>query len=252
MAGSLYYGIGFPYLKLDRSSLQGKLIVVEGADCSGRSTQIAMLKPWLEACGHAVLDTGLRRSDLVSEAIDEAKKGHTLGKNTLSLLYATDMADQLENKIIPALKAGFIVLADRYIFTLMVRDLVRGADKEWLQELFGFALVPDYIFYMSVDPEALLHRALLKYGHLDYWESGMDVCLSSDMFESFKKYQGALKDEFDMLAVEYGFDVVDGSRPPEEINEYMRSRVSEIIGSPSAGPEAGSRARPKKPRARQA
>jgi dTMP kinase len=230
MADNTFYGIGLPYLKLGKESLQGKLIVIEGADCSGRSTQVAMLKAWLEAGGHAVLDTGLRRSDLVSTDIDEAKKGHTLGKNTLSLLYATDMADQLENKIIPALKAGFIVLADRYVFTLMVRDLVRGADKEWLKELFSFALVPDYIFYMRVDPDALLHRALLKYGHLDYWESGMDVCLSSDMFESFSRYQGALKDEFDRLAAEYGFDVVDGAKNPVEIHEYMRSRVAEVIG----------------------
>lgn len=230
MATNTFYGIGLPYLKLGKKSLQGKLIVIEGADCSGRSTQVAMLKAWLEANGHAVLDTGLRRSELVSAAIDEAKKGHTLGKNTLSLLYATDMADELENKIIPALKAGFIVLADRYIFTLMVRDLVRGADKEWLKELFGYALVPDYIFYMNVDPEVLLHRALLKYGHLDYWESGMDVCLSSDMFESFTKYQSALKDEFDGLATEYGFDVIDGTKSPNEIHEYMRYKMTEIIG----------------------
>jgi dTMP kinase len=234
VADRIFYGIGIPYLKLNAKSLTGKLIVVEGADCSGRSTQVAMLKAWLEAGGHAVLDTGLRRSDLVSEAIDEAKKGHTLGKNTLSLLYATDFADQLENKITPALKAGFIVLADRYIFTLMVRDLARGADKEWLKELFGFALVPDYIFYMNVDPEVLLHRALLKYGQLDYWESGMDVCLSSDMFESFIKYQNELKDAFDHLAVEYGFDVVDGSKCPDEINEYMRLKVGELLKAPKA------------------
>ena len=160
MTDNLYYGIGLPYLKFDRKTLQGKLIVIEGADCSGRSTQVAMLKEWLESNGHAVLDTGLRRSGLVGEAIEEAKKGHTLGKKTMSLLYATDFADQLENKIIPGMKAGYIVLADRYFFTLMVRDMIRGADKEWLKELFGFALVPDHIFYMSVDPDILLHRAL--------------------------------------------------------------------------------------------
>jgi dTMP kinase len=231
MTKDLFYGIGLPYLKLSQKSIEGKLIVIEGADCSGRSTQVALLKSWLEANGHAVLDTGLRRSDLVSEAIDEAKKGHTLGKNTLSLLYSTDFADQLENKIIPALKAGFIVLADRYIFTLMVRDLVRGANKDQLKELFGFALVPDYIFYMNVDPEMLLHRALLKYGHLDYWESGMDVGLSSDMFESFTRYQSELKKEYDGLAGEYGFDVVDGTRSVQEIHEYMRYKVDELLGT---------------------
>jgi len=183
-----------------------------------------MLKEWLESNGHAVLDTGLRRSDLVSEAIEEAKNGNTLGKKTLSLLYATDFADQLENKIIPAMKAGFIVLADRYIFTLMVRDLVRGADKEWVKDLFGFALVPDQTFYLSVDPELLLHRALIKYGHLDYWESGMDVGLSSDMFDSFTKYQTALKNKFDELDMDYGFDKIDGQRPPVEVQEYIRKK----------------------------
>jgi dTMP kinase len=229
LTDNLYYGIGLPYLKLDRKTLEGKLIVIEGADCSGRSTQVALLKEWLESNGHAVLDTGLRRSDLVGEAIEEAKKGHTLGKKTLSLLYTTDFADQLENKIIPAMKAGFIVLADRYMFTLMVRDLVRGADKAWLRELFGFALVPDQIFYLSVEPDLLLHRALLKYGQLDYWESGMDVCLSSDMFDSFKQYQSDLRSKFDELDLDYGFDKIDGSRSPDEIQAYIRKRVSALL-----------------------
>ncbi|MCD1293618.1 dTMP kinase [Methanocella sp. CWC-04] len=238
MTDNLFYGTGLPYLKLNKKHLSGKLIVIEGADCSGRSTQIALLKEYLEASGHGVLDTGLRRSGLVGEAIEEAKGGNTLGKTTLSLMYATDFADQLENKIIPALKAGFIVLADRYIFTLMVRDLVRGADKEWLQELFSFALVPDKIFYMNVDPETLLHRALLKYGQLDYWESGMDVCLSSDMFESFTKYQSQLKDEYATLSLEYGFDVIDGSRTVDEIQKYIRDRVDELLESKKAAPKA--------------
>jgi dTMP kinase len=229
MTDNLYYGIGLPYLKLDRKTLSGKLIVIEGADCSGRSTQVALLKMWLESNGHAVLDTGLRRSDLVGEAIEEAKKGHTLGKKTLSLLYATDFADQLENKMIPAMKAGYIVLADRYMFTLMVRDLVRGADKEWLKELFGFALVPDQIFYLSLTPDELLHRALLKYGHLDYWESGMDVCLSSDMFDSFQKYQTDLKNKYDELDMDYGFDKIDGGKNPDEIQAYIRKKVSALL-----------------------
>jgi dTMP kinase len=229
MTANKYYGIGLPYLKLDPAELQGKLIIVEGADCSGRSSQITMLKVWLEANGHAVMDTGLRRSGLVGEAIEEAKQGHTLGKKTMSLLYATDLADQLENKIIPALKAGFVVLADRYIFTLMVRDLARGADKAWLKELFGFALVPDLVFYLSVKPDTLLHRALVKYGSLDYWESGMDICLSSDMFDSFLKYQARLKGEFDELAGEYGFGVVDGEKDPDEIQAYLREKISGIL-----------------------
>lgn len=245
MTNNKYYEISLPYLKLDPEELTGKLIVIEGADCSGRSTQVALLKSWLESNGHAVLDTGLRRSGLVGEAIEEAKNGHTLGKKTMSLLYATDFADQLENKIIPAMKAGFIVLADRYIFTLMVRDLARGADKEWLTKLFGFALVPDYIFYMRVDPEILLHRSLMKYGQLDYWESGMDVCLSSDMFDSFTRYQTQLKGEFDGLALEYGFDTVDGSGSPDEIQAYMRSKISALLerGTKPSKPKAKKKTR---------
>ena len=127
------------------------------------------------------------------------------------------------------MKAGFIVLADRYMFTLMVRDLVRGADKAWLRELFGFALVPDQIFYLSVEPDLLLHRALLKYGQLDYWESGMDVCLSSDMFDSFKQYQSDLRSKFDELDLDYGFDKIDGSRSPDEIQAYIRKKVSALL-----------------------
>jgi dTMP kinase len=229
MANDLYYGTGLPYLKLNKKDIKGKLIIIEGADCSGRTTQVSLLKEWLESKGHAVLDTGLRRSGLVGEAIENAKKGNTLGTKTLGLLYATDFADQMENKMIPALKAGYIVLADRYIFTLMVREIVRGADKDWLKEMFGFALVPDQIFYMKVDPEVLLHRALMKYGQLDYWESGMDVCLSSDMFDSFRKYQTELKIEFDTLAVEYGFEVVDGTKGADEIQAILRERVQMLL-----------------------
>ena len=146
MTDKLFYGKGLPYLQLNE--LPGKLIVIEGADCSGRSTQISMLKDWLETEGHAVLDTGLKRSTLIGNVIFEAKKGNILGKKTLSLLYSTDFADQLENKIIPALSAGFVVLADRYIFTLMARDFVRGASREWLMELFGFALILTWYFIL--------------------------------------------------------------------------------------------------------
>ncbi|NLC68435.1 MAG: dTMP kinase [Clostridiaceae bacterium] len=225
----LFYGKGLPYLKLN--DLPGKLIVIEGPDCSGRSTQISMLKDWLETKGHAVLDTGLKRSTLIGNVILEAKKGNTLGKKTLSLLYCTDFADQLENKIIPALSAGFIVLADRYIFTLMARDFVRGASKEWLMELFGFALVPDLVFYLSINPDVLLHRAFSKYGCLDYWESGMDLYLSSDMFESFKKYHTLLKREYEEMVKNFNFIVIDAERDPNEIQKDIRERISVFLDS---------------------
>ncbi|KYP80926.1 dTMP kinase [Ferroacidibacillus organovorans] len=222
-----YYGAGLPYLKDE--TYAGKLIVIEGADCSGRSTQAFLLKQWLEYEGHAVMDTGIKRSTLVSGVIDQAKEGNVLGKTTLSLLYATDFADQLENKIIPALRAGFIVLADRYIFTLMVRDAVRGADPDWLEELFGFARIPDLTFYLHMTPEVLLHRHFQKRGVLDYWESGMDLSLSTDMFESFHRYQSLCAQQFEELAEDYHFVTLDGTRAIEEVQETLRTHVSRLI-----------------------
>jgi dTMP kinase len=227
MEKKLFYGKGLPYLTSD--NLQGKLIVIEGPDCSGRSTQISLLKNWLESKGHAVLDTGLKRSMLVGNVIEEAKQGNILGKTTLSLLYSTDFADQLENKIIPALSAGYIVLADRYIFTLMARDIVRGASKEWLKELFGFALVPDMIFYIDVDPQILLHRAFTKYGHLDYWESGMDTHISSDMLESFKKYHLLLKHEYNEMALEYNFIRLNGKESVDKMQSSLRKKIEMFL-----------------------
>ena len=224
-----FYGAGLPYLHDEPYT--GKLIVIEGADCSGRSTQTLLLKQWLEFNGHSVLNTGIKRSDLVSGVIDRAKEGNVLGKTTLSLLYATDFADQLENKIIPALRAGFIVLADRYIFTLMARDAIRGADPDWLEELFGFALVPDMTFYLQLPPEVLLHRHFQKRGFLDYWESGMDLSLSTDMFESFHRYQTMCNQEFDELAQEYNFITIDGTKPIADVQQILRRHIETLLQS---------------------
>ena len=151
------YGTRLP--GLTDESLGGKLIVIEGADGSGRTTEVALLKEWLEVEGHAVVDTGLRRSTLVAEEIDAAKQGHTLGATTMALLYAVDFADQLENKIVPALAAGSTVLADRYIYTLMARAVVRGASRDWASRLYRFALRPDLVVFLEARPEILLHRA---------------------------------------------------------------------------------------------
>src|SRR2546423_7066734 len=178
-----FYGHGVP--RVDLEQLAGKLIVVEGADGSGRSTQIAMLVEWLEGSGHATVQVGLKRSTLVSEELDRAQQGNILSRTTLSLFYATDFADQLENIILPALKSGFIVLADRYIYTLMARDMVRGMDETWLKNLYGMAVEPDAVFYLNVPPEELVQRNFAKNLSLDYWESGMDIGLSRDMFDSF-------------------------------------------------------------------
>src|SRR5216110_2635680 len=178
-----YYGHGIPGVELGQ--LAGKLIVVEGADGSGRSTQIARLVEWLEGCGHATVQVGLKRSTLVSEELEKAQQGNILSHTTLSLFYATDFADQLGNIIIPALRAGFMVLADRYIYTLMARDIVRGMDEKWVKNVYGIALIPDAVFYLNVAPEELVQRNVAKNAALDYWESGMDIGLSRDIFDSF-------------------------------------------------------------------
>lgn len=222
-----WLGHGIPGVDVEK--LSGKLIVVEGADGSGRSTQIDKLVDWLEGCGHATVRVGLKRSTLVSEELEQAQEGNILSHTTLSLFYATDFADQLENIILPALKAGFMVLADRYIYTLMARDLVRGLDGEWLRSVYGIALEPDVVFYLNVTPEELVQRSLAKYAALDYWESGMDLGLSKDMFDSFLKYQTLMAAEFRRLQATCGFDIVDGHRPVGEINAELRKKIEVVL-----------------------
>jgi dTMP kinase len=222
-----FYGHGIP--KVDLQRLAGRLIVVEGADGSGRSTQIAMLVQWLEGSGHATTQVGLKRSSLVSEELEQAQQGNILSRTTLSLFYATDFADQLENIILPALKAGFIVLADRYIYTLMARDMVRGMDEAWLKNLYGIALEPDAVFYLNVPPEELVQRSFAKNTALDYWESGMDLGLSRDMFDSFLKYQTNMQQTFRHLQATYGFTIVDGNRSADAISAELRKKISAVL-----------------------
>jgi dTMP kinase len=222
-----FYGQGVP--GVDISKLAGKLIVVEGADGSGRSTQIARLVQWLEGSGHATVQVGLKRSTLVSEELDQAQQGNILSHTTLSLFYATDFADQLENIILPSLRAGFMVLADRYIYTLMVRDMVRGIDPAWLKNLYGIAVVPDAVFYLNVEPEELVQRNFAKNQALDYWESGMDLGLSRDMFDSFLQYQDRVATKFKELQATYGFTIVDGRRSADEVHLELRRRIAAVL-----------------------
>src|SRR5512142_1712470 len=221
-----FYGHGIPGVDLEK--MAGKLIVVEGADGSGRSTQIDKLVEWLEGTGHATVQVGLKRSTLVSEELERAQEGNILSRTTLSLFYATDFADQIENIILPALKSGFIVLADRYIYTLMARDMVRGMDEAWLKNLYGVALEPDAVFYLNVPPEELVQRSFAKNTALDYWESGMDLGLSRDMFDSFLQYQNAMQKTFLHLQTTYGFTIVDGMRSAEAINTELRKKISGV------------------------
>lgn len=226
-----FYGHGIPGVDLE--ALTGKLIVIEGGDGSGRSTQIAQLVDWLEARGHATVRVGLKHSALVSEELEKAQEGNILSHTTLSLFYATDFADQFENTILPALRAGFIVLCDRYIYTLMARDLVRGMDESWLRNLFGIALEPDAVFYLAVPPEELVQRSLAKYASLDYWESGMDLGLSRDMFDSFLKYQASMQKAFKRLQTLFGFSIIDGNRPVEAINAELQKKIAAVLAAKS-------------------
>jgi dTMP kinase len=184
---------------------------------------------WLEGGGHATVQVGLKRSTLVSEELDQAQEGNILSHTTLSLFYATDFADQLENIILPGLRAGLMVLADRYIYTLMVRDMVRGMDDAWLKNLYGIALVPDVVFYLNVQPQELIERNFAKNQALDYWESGMDLGLSRDMFDSFLQYQALVAAKFRELQRAYGFTIVDGHRSTDEISLELRRRIQSVL-----------------------
>lgn len=226
MESGRYFGDGLTYL--NPSDLKGKLIAIEGTDGVGRSTHIEMLQEWLEVQGYGVVTTGWTRSNLMSRTIEVAKQGNILDRWSFSLLYATDFADRLEHQIIPALRSGFVVLADRYIYTAFARDFVRSGDRNWIRDVFGFAIVPDLVCYLRIDVDTLALR-VLETGGMNYWESGMDLKLGADLYDSFKKYQASLIEEFDKMAEEFHFDVVDARKPPDEIQEALRTTIQPIL-----------------------
>ncbi len=215
---------GHTPLGFGENSMPGRLIVIEGTDGVGRSTQIALLKEWLETEGYAVLDTGFRRSELTGDGIDRAMRGNTLDHMTLSLFYATDFWDRLEKSIIPALRAGKVALVDRYIYSIIARARVRGVPARWLDDVLEFALVPDQVFYMEIDVDHLLPRVLSS-RELDHWESGEDFLRESDRHASFVRYQTSLLQEFGNLADQYGFETVDARRSVREVFETLQQRV---------------------------
>ena len=220
---------GSPPPGLDPSKLSGALIVVEGPDSSGRSTHIQLIADWLQQNGYPVAQVGLKRSRLVGRELERAKGGNVLSPRTMSLFYATDFYDQLENRIVPALRAGTVVLADRYVFTPMARDIVRGADREWLASLYSKAIVPDAVFYLEVSPRTLVDRTFTAHGGLDYWESGMDLGLSRDWFGSFVKYQRLMRLEFRKLQAEYGFEAVNANRTIPVIQTALKDHIRKVL-----------------------
>jgi dTMP kinase len=217
-----------PLPGVDISDLQGKLIVIEGPDAVGRSTQIAQLRQWLEQEGHAVLDTGMARSALAGKGIKMAKEGNTLGPITMTLFYTTDFADRLENEIMPALRAGFVVLIDRYIFSIMARAIARGEDRRWIEQVAGFALAPHAVFYLRTDVEHLVSRVVLGRGAFDYWESGMDLRFGPDMYESFVRYQTRLIKALDSMVERYDFTLIDASQPVDRIFRELQRQIRRL------------------------
>ncbi len=206
----------------------GRLVVVEGTDGVGRSTQIAMLREWLEAEGYAVLVTGFRRSELAANGIDRAMRGNTLDPLTLNLFYATDFWDRLEKNIVPALRSGMVALVDRYIFSIIARARVRGVSPRWLNDVFEFAVVPDIVLYLDVDVEHLVPR-VLSVRQLDHWESGEDFLRGPDLYDNFIRYQSALIDEFRELAKEHQFVTVDGRGSVGDVFEALQTEVRKAL-----------------------
>jgi dTMP kinase len=223
-----YMGHAMPYLPVEGCT--GKLIVIEGTDGCGRSTQAGMLKQWLEIQGYAVIDTGWTRSKLVGQAITDAKEGHSLHRLTYCLMYATDLADRMEYRIIPALRSGFIVLADRYVYTLLARGVARGADRQWLRDLFSFAVQPDLLFYLQLGVQDLVPRVLAA-GKMNYWESGLDMSYGDDLYDSFIAYQTALIQQFDIMSEEYHFHCLDARQEPQAIQRQLRRAVIQYLES---------------------
>jgi dTMP kinase len=223
-----FYGTALP--GVNPEELSGSLIVVEGTDGSGRSTQISLVTEWLESEGFAVETMGLRRSFLVGDDIDALLAENAVTRMTLALMYSTDFFDQLERRILPALRSGLIVLADRYIFTLIARAAVRGIGRDYLHGIYEIALRPDLTFWLDVRPEVAFDREFKKSQTISYWESGRDMSLSNDLFQSFIRYQSMIKREFEYLSKRHGFLEIDGEDSVSEVNGQLRKKIASHLG----------------------
>jgi dTMP kinase len=237
MTEARFYGHGLP--GFEKENLPGRLIVLEGTDGVGRSTQIALLREWLESSGYAVAATGLKRSKLAGKGIKAAMTGHTLSDTTMNLFYATDLVGRLERDIIPALRAGFVVLTDRYIYSIICRAVVRGVDPNWIRNVFGFTLVPDVVFYLQADLAHLIPR-VLNARSFDYWESGMDFLPHRDYYESYIDYQSRLLAQFDAMAEEFNFHRIDATQSIRQVFQTLQAEIKGLIKDmkPAASPPA--------------
>jgi dTMP kinase len=211
----------------------GKLFIVEGIDGSGKSTQLSLLQQWLKREGYLVFFSEWNSSPLVKETTRRGKKKQMLTPTTFSLIHATDLADRIERHIIPPLKAGAIVLADRFIFTAFARDTARGVNPRWVRELYRFAVKPTLAFYFRVPLEVSLKRILGARAGLKYYEAGMDLGLSDDIEESFRIFQGMIRERYEGMIDEFGLTVIDATRSIEEQQNEVRAIVEgELRGLP--------------------
>jgi dTMP kinase len=209
--------------------LPGKLIAVEGLDGSGKSTQIHLVYQWLQSKGYRVFFSEWNSSVLVRDATRKGKKRQLLTPTTFSLIHATDFADRYERQILPLLRAGYLVLCDRYIFTAFARDAVRGCDPAWLRKMYGFARIPDITMLFKLPLAVALDRILEGRPQLKYFEAGMDLDLSPDPTESFRIFQGRVLAEYLRMVEEFGFTVVDATQPVHRQQTVVRGLIQERV-----------------------
>jgi dTMP kinase len=216
-------------LVLRKNDTKGKLIVVEGIDGSGKSTQIDLLYKWLLRAGYSAYFSEWNSSALVKSTTRTAKKSKSFTPTTFSILHCADFADRWENSIYPLLKAGVIVLADRYAFTAFARDVARGVDPEWVRNMYSFAIMPDAALYFSVPLDVAVGRITGARSSLKYYEAGMDLGLSDNINESFKLFQGKILNEYDKMVDEFGLTVIDGTKPVKDQQRKVRSIIKKIL-----------------------
>lgn len=215
--------------KAERQKIPGKLIAVEGLDGSGKSTQVTLLRRWLELENYKVFFTEWNSSSVIKKITKKGKEDHSLTPTTFSLIHATDFADRYERQILPLLRAGYIVLADRYVFTAFARDAVRSVDRGYLRGLYDFALLPDITLFYNVPLETALDRILSSRPELKYHEAGLDLGLSEDPYESFRIFQGRIYEEYKKMWREFKFDLVDATKAPEDQQRSLRHLLASRV-----------------------
>lgn len=217
-----------PKNKLKKHGYKGMLVVVEGTDFAGKSTQIELLKKYLECQAFGVVVSEWKSSELIASVIDDAKDRNLFNANTFSLMYAADFAYRMENQVIPSLEAGFVVLMDRYTYTAYARDVVRGVKPNWVRKLYDYAPSPDLTFYLDMPIKSLMKRIIASQG-FDYYESGRDIGFSTDFYESFKIYQTKILEEYNKMIEEYGFVKIDGDKSIGAIHEIIKDKTQKLL-----------------------